>query len=64
MPVVAAFIIATEDWQHMTSPELTGGTGFIYEDAVVARYLAAIICGTTVAVVNSRPVQKSFCFRA
>lgn len=31
----------------MTSPELTGGAGFTYEDAVAAKYLAAMLAGTT-----------------
>jgi hypothetical protein len=31
----------------MTSPELTGGAGFTYEDAVAAYYLVAMVGGTT-----------------
>lgn len=42
----------------MTSPELTGGHGFSYEDAVVARYLAALVCGTTEAGLGSRVVHR------
>lgn len=38
-----------EDWlaymstEHVTSPELTGGAGYTYEDAVVAYYLAGLL---------------------
>lgn len=42
----------------MTSPELTGGTGFTYEDAVAAYYLAAVLCGTTAAGLSSRVVRR------
>ncbi len=42
----------------MTSPELTGGAGFTYEDAVVAKYLAAMATGTTAAALDSRVVQR------
>ncbi len=42
----------------MTSPELTGGTGFTYEDAVAAYYLAALVRGTTAAGLSSRVVQR------
>jgi len=31
----------------MTSPELTGGAGFTYEDAFAAYYLVAMVGGTT-----------------
>lgn len=42
----------------MTSPELTGGTGFTYEDAVTALYIAAMIGGTTAAGLDTRIVQR------
>lgn len=42
----------------MTSPELNGGAGFTYEDAVVAQYLAAMVSGTTAAGLNGRIVQR------
>ncbi len=42
----------------MTSPELTGGTGFTYEDAVAAHYLAAMVGGTTAAALDARVVQR------
>ncbi len=42
----------------MTSPELTGGTGFTYEDAVVAYYLVALVSGTTAAGLSSRVVER------
>ncbi len=42
----------------MTSPELTGGAGFTYEDAVAAYYLAAMISGTTAAGLDGRIVQR------
>lgn len=42
----------------MTSPELTGGAGFTYEDAVTAQYLAAMISGTTAAGLDGRIVQR------
>ena len=42
----------------MTSPELTGGAGFTYEDAVAAYYLAALIGGTTAAGLASRVVER------
>jgi hypothetical protein len=42
----------------MTSPELTGGAGFTYEDAVAAQYLAAMISGTAAAGVDGRIVQR------
>ena len=42
----------------MTSPELTGGAGFTYEDAVAAQYLAAMISGTTAAGLDGRIVQR------
>ena len=42
----------------MTSPELTGGAGFTYEDAVTAQYLAAMVAGTTAAALNPRVVQQ------
>jgi hypothetical protein len=42
----------------MTSPELTGGAGFTYEDAVTALYLAAIVSGTTAAGLDGRIVQR------
>jgi hypothetical protein len=41
----------------MTSPELTGGAGFTYEDAVTAHYLAAMAGGTTAAGLDARCVQ-------
>jgi hypothetical protein len=42
----------------MTSPELTGGTGFTFEDVVAASYLAALACGTTAPGLASRVVQR------
>lgn len=42
----------------MTSPELTGGAGFTYEDAVAAQYLAALVGGTTAAALDGRVVQR------
>jgi len=42
----------------MTSPELTGGAGFTYEDAVTAHYLAALIGGTTAAALDAKIVQR------
>lgn len=42
----------------MTSPELTGGAGFTYEDAVTAHYLAALVSGTTAVALNGRVVQR------
>lgn len=42
----------------MTSPELAGGTGFTYEDAVGAHYLAALLGGTTAAGLGSRIVNR------
>ncbi|TAM35222.1 MAG: ATP-binding protein [Rhodanobacter sp.] len=42
----------------MTSPELTGGAGFTYEDAVTAHYLVAMVGGTTAAALNARIVQR------
>lgn len=44
--------------EGMTSPELTGGTGFTFEDAVAANYLTALVCGTTAAGLASRVVQR------
>jgi hypothetical protein len=42
----------------MTSPELTGGAGFTYEDAVAAHYLAAMVAGTTAVALDKRVVQR------
>ncbi len=42
----------------MTSPELTGGAGFTYEDAVAAQYLAAMVSGTTAVALGARVVQR------
>ncbi len=42
----------------MTSPELTGGAGFTYEDAVAAHYLAAMVSGTTAVALDTRIVQR------
>src|SRR5690606_20415718 len=42
----------------MTSPELTGGGGFTYEDAVAAHYLTAMISGTTATALDARIVQR------
>ena len=42
----------------MTSSELTGGAGFTYEDAVAAKYLAAMIGGTTAPALDARIVQR------
>jgi ATPase family associated with various cellular activities (AAA) len=48
----------TTHGQSMTSPELTGGAGFTYEDAVAAQYLAAMVGGTTAAALDARVVQR------
>jgi hypothetical protein len=42
----------------MTSPELTGGAGFTYEDAVTAYYLVALVGSTTAAGLASRVVER------
>lgn len=42
----------------MTSPELTGGTGFTFEDAVAARYLAAMLSGVSAAGLGPREVRR------
>lgn len=42
----------------MTSPELTGGAGFTYEDAVTAQYLVAMVGDTTAAALGGRVVQR------
>lgn len=42
----------------MTTPELTGGAGFTYEDAVAAQYLVAMVGGTTAAALDARVVQR------
>lgn len=42
----------------MTSPELTGGAGFTYEDAVAAHYLASMVAGSTAAALDGRVVQR------
>ena len=42
----------------MGSPELTGGAGFTYEDAVAAHYLVAMVAGTTATGLASRVVQR------
>lgn len=42
----------------MPSPELTGGAGFTYEDAVAAQYLASMVAGTTAAALDTRIVQR------
>ena len=42
----------------MTSPELTGGAGFTYEDAVAAQYLAAMVSGMTAAALDAKIVQR------
>lgn len=42
----------------MTSPELTGGAGFTYEDAVTAQYLVAMVGDTTAAGLGGRVVQR------
>lgn len=41
----------------MTSPELTGGAGFTYEDAVAATYPANMLGGMTAAALDARVVQ-------
>lgn len=40
----------------MTSPELTGGAGFTFEDAVAAYYLIGLVAGTTATGLVSRVV--------
>jgi hypothetical protein len=42
----------------MTSPELTGGAGFTFEDAVAASYLVALVCGTTSPGLGGRVVTR------
>jgi hypothetical protein len=42
----------------MPSPELTGGAGFTFEDAVAACYLAALVGATTAPGLGSRVVQR------
>ncbi|MHA6881753.1 hypothetical protein [Ralstonia pseudosolanacearum] len=42
----------------MTSPELTGGAGFTYEDAVAAYYLVGLVGGTTATELASRVVER------
>lgn len=42
----------------MPSPELTGGAGFTYEDAVTAVYLTAMVAGTTATALDGRVVQR------
>ncbi|ANB74890.1 hypothetical protein AYM40_20785 [Paraburkholderia phytofirmans OLGA172] len=42
----------------MTSPELTGGAGFTYEDAVAAYYLVGLVAGTTATGLASRVVIR------
>ncbi|WP_448649550.1 NACHT domain-containing protein [Pseudomonas corrugata] len=42
----------------MTSPELTGGAGFTYEDAVTAQYLAAMVGDTTAAALDGKVVKR------
>ena len=42
----------------MTSPELTGGAGFTFEDAVAAFYLAALVGGTSAPGLDARVVQR------
>lgn len=41
----------------MSSPELTGGDGFTYEDAVTAHYLAAMVSGATATAFDGRIVR-------
>jgi len=42
----------------MTSPELAGGAGFTYEDAITAHYLPALATGTTAVALGSKVVQR------
>lgn len=42
----------------MTSPELTGGAGFTFEDAVGAFYLAALLTGTAAPGLGGRVVRR------
>lgn len=42
----------------MTSPELTGGAGFTYEDAVTAHYLVGLVAGTTATGLAGRIVAR------
>jgi hypothetical protein len=42
----------------MTSPELTDGAGFTYEDAVAAHYLAEMLGGTTATALDARIVLR------
>lgn len=50
-----------EDSEHTpkasgTSPELTGGQGFTFEDAVAAVYTAALLCESTAPGLPGRTV--------
>ncbi|NKE65574.1 ATP-binding protein [Ramlibacter sp. RBP-2] len=42
----------------MPSPELTGGAGFTFEDAVAGCYLAALVSGTTAPGLDAGVVQR------
>lgn len=42
----------------MTSPELTGGAGFTFEDAVAAYYLLSLVSGTTAAGLSAGTVNR------
>ena len=48
----------------MTSPELTGGAGFTYEDAVAAHYLAAMVAGTTAVALDGDAFVVGGSFRS
>lgn len=45
-------------YAHMPSPELTGGAGFTFEDAVAGCYLAALVSGTTAPGLDAGVVQR------
>jgi hypothetical protein len=42
----------------MTSPELTGGAGFTFEDAVAAYYILSLLSGTTAAGLSAGTVNR------
>lgn len=57
-PPLVPFQVAGIQTAHMTSPELTGGAGFTYEDAVTAQYLVAMVGGTTAVGLEGRVVNR------
>lgn len=47
----------TQATSSVTSPELTGGQGFSFEDAVISVYAAALLCETTAPGLPGRVVR-------